>query len=131
MAWKNKPSNFSFNIKADAEKLIKNIAGDVLQTVITGSPVDSGAFRSNHIVSIDTPDLSTSPINGNTAPRGTLDQQTFSKGAAQILKARLGNLVYIQNNLPYAMKLEEGNSEQAREGIYSLAFLSVKEKYGG
>lgn len=101
----------------------------MLQGVIMGSPVMDGAFRSNHRVTVNKTTNETVPSNGNKAPKGTLDQEVFAEGVGQILQAKLGDSVYIQNNLPYALRLENGHSQQASLGIYSLTFLSVASKY--
>ena len=47
------------------------------------------------------------------------------------VKFKLGNLVYIQNNKPYAERLENGWSDQAPQGIYGLTFNFISQKYGG
>ncbi|KAA5656825.1 hypothetical protein J471_5157, partial [Acinetobacter baumannii 1032359] len=49
----------------------------------------------------------------------------------QAVKIKLGNLVYIQNNQPYAERLENGWSDQAPQGIYGLTFNFISQKYGG
>lgn len=97
--------------------------------MIMGSPVMDGEFRSNHRLTVNSITNETVPSNGNKAPKGTLDQQVFSDGANKVLKAKLGDKVYIQNNLPYALRLENGHSMQTPNGIYSIAFLSVSSKY--
>lgn len=129
MAWKNKPSNFAAEMSKSGGDLVKKISAEMLQGVIMGSPVMDGAFRSNHRVTVNKTTNETVPSNGNKAPKGTLDQEVFAEGAGQILQAKLGDSVYIQNNLPYALRLENGHSQQASLGIYSLTFLSVASKY--
>ena len=129
MGWKNKPTNFAAEVNKTGGDLVKKISAEMLQGVIMGSPVMDGAFRSNHRVTVNKTTNETVPSNGNKAPKGTLDQEVFAEGAGQILQAKLGDSVYIQNNLPYALRLENGHSQQASLGIYSLTFLSVASKY--
>lgn len=129
MAWKNKPTNFPLEIEKVGDEHLRKVSAEMLQGVIMGSPVMDGAFRSNHRVTVNKTTNETVPSNGNKAPQGTLDQQVFADGAGQILQAKLGDSVYIQNNLPYALRLENGHSQQAPLGIYSLTFLSVASKY--
>lgn len=129
MGWKNKPSNFALEIEKVGDELLRKVSAEMLQGVIMGSPVMDGAFRSNHRVTVNKTTNETVPSNGNKAPKGTLDQEVFAEGAGQILQAKLGDSVYIQNNLPYALRLENGHSQQASLGIYSLTFLSVASKY--
>lgn len=131
MSWKGKrPTEFALDVANIGDEKLRNIAADMLQGVIMASPVMDGAFRSNHRVTVNKTTNETVPSNGNKSPKGALDQQVFAEGAGQILQAKLGDLVYVQNNLPYALRLENGHSQQqAPLGIYSLTFLSVASKY--
>lgn len=129
MGWKNKPSNFALEIEKIGDEHLRKVSAEMLQGVIMGSPVMDGAFRSNHRVTVNKTTNETVLSNGNKALKGTLDQEVFAEGAGQILQAKLGDSVYIQNNLPYALRLENGHSQQASLGIYSLTFLSVASKY--
>lgn len=129
MGWKNKPSNFALEIKKVGDEHLRKVSAEMLQGVIMASPVMDGAFRSNHRVTVNKTTNETVPSNGNRSPKGTLDQQVFAEGAGQILQAKLGDNVYIQNNLPYALRLENGHSQQAENGIYALTFLSVASKH--
>ena len=129
MGWKNKPTNFALEIEKVGDEHLRKVSAEMLQGVIMGSPVMDGAFRSNNRVTVNKTTNETVPSNGNKAPKGTLDQEVFAEGAGQILQAKLGDSVYIQNNLPYALRLENGHSRQASLGIYSLTFLSVASKY--
>lgn len=129
MAWKNKPSSFALQILADGDSHLRKVSAEMLQGVIVGSPVMDGTFRSNHRVTVDTTTNETVEGTGNTSSKGNLDQVVFNDGAKEILKAHLGSCVYIQNNLSYAVRLENGHSEQAKNGIYALAFQYVSEKY--
>lgn len=126
MAWKNKPSNFSFNVKADAEKLIKNIAADVAQGVVMATPVDTGTARGNWKVS-STPDTSYDNTASDKSGQGAL-QKIFVFISQN---TKLGSVVYIQNNLPYIERLEDGYSQQAPSGMVSTTMAAVRQKYGG
>ncbi|TPS78710.1 HK97 gp10 family phage protein [Acinetobacter baumannii] len=122
MGWKGKkPTSFSLEVSKAAEDHVKNIVMDTVQSLVNLSPVDTGAYRASHIVSIRSADLGvrepeTNPIND---------------AAIQAMKIELGNLVYIQNNQPYAERLENGWSDQAPQGIYNTTFTFISQKYGG
>lgn len=121
MAWKNAPINFGVKALKDADQFTKKITGEMLQQVITRSPVDSGAFRGNHRVGIGALDP-----NANKADTSN----PLQKGLATIQSGGgLGKFVLISNSLPYAIRLENGYSQQAPLGIYSLSFMSVISKY--
>ena len=96
----------------------------MLQGVVLKSPVDTGAFRGNHRVSIGsvdyTKDFQKIDKSGTT---------TIADGMAKVLSVQLGMRVFISNNLPYAIALENGHSGQAPLGIYSITFQSVTSRY--
>ena len=119
--WKNSPRNFGLKCLKDADNLTKKITGDMLQQVIVRSPVSTGAFRGNHRVGIGKVDP-----NANNADTSN----PLQKGLATIQSSGgLGKLILISNSLPYAIRLENGYSQQAPLGIYSLSFMSVVSKY--
>lgn len=122
MAWKGKkPTDFAVQVVSDSEAHIKNIVMDTVQSLVDSSPVDTGAYRASHIISIGTADM------GVRGPETNPNQDA----AIQAVKINLGNLVYIQNNLPYAERLENGWSQQAGQGIYGITFNFISQKYGG
>ncbi|HHP8097387.1 TPA: HK97 gp10 family phage protein [Acinetobacter baumannii] len=122
MGWKGKkPTEFSFDVSKAAEDQVKHIVMDTVQSLVNLSPVDTGAYRASHIVSVGSADFGvrepeTNPVND---------------AAIQAVKIKLGNLVYIQNNQPYAERLENGWSDQAPQGIYNTTFTFISQKYGG
>ena len=124
MSWKNKPNNFALQVLADGDSHLRKVSAEMLQQVIIGSPVDTGAFRGNHRISVNSEDsaydVSSADKGGNT---------TQEQGNQKILQAKLGDTVYVQNNLPYAVALENGHSEQKPNGVYALSFQYVCEKY--
>jgi hypothetical protein len=122
MTWRNPPQNMTLQLLSEADALTKKITGEMLTTVIVRSPVDTSAYRSNHRVSVGSVDKS---FDVNDTGNDSLSKgiRTIQSGGG------LGKIVYISNSLPYAEKLENGYSQQAPQGVYSLSFLSVVSKY--
>lgn len=125
MGWNGlRPSQFTLQLLRDGSELQRKITAAMLQGVVLKSPVDTGAFRGNHRVSIgsvdDTKDFLKKDTTGTT---------TIADGMAKILSIQLGKRVFISNNLPYAIRLENGHSGQAPLGIYSITFQSVTSRY--
>ncbi|MBF7705616.1 hypothetical protein CUQ99_19325, partial [Acinetobacter baumannii] len=57
MGWKGKkPSSFSLDVSKAAEDHVKHIVMDTVQSLVNLSPVDTGAYRASHIVSIGSGD---------------------------------------------------------------------------
>ncbi|HEM7769467.1 TPA: HK97 gp10 family phage protein [Acinetobacter baumannii] len=122
MGWKGKkPTDFSFDVSKTAEDKVKKITMEVVQSLVVSSPVDTGAYRASHIVSIGSADF------GVRRP----ETNAVQDAAIQAVKIKLGLLVYIQNNQPYAERLENGWSDQAPQGIYGLTYNFISQKYGG
>lgn len=122
MTWKNAPINFGFKVLEDADDFSKKVAGEMLQQVVTRSPVDSGAFRGNHRVGVGSVDT--------TADKSQTENTAIQRGVATIQSGGgIGKIVYISNSLPYATKIEFGHSMQAPNGVYALSFQSVVNKY--
>lgn len=122
MGWKGKkPTDFIFDVTKSEEDKVKKITMDAIQSLVVLSPVDTGAYRASHIVSIG---------SGDYGVRGS-ETNAVQDAAIQAVKFKLGNLVYIQNNQPYAKRLENGWSDQAPQGIYNTTFNYISQKYGG
>jgi len=122
MGWKGKrPTEFSFDVAKTAEDQIKKITMDAVQSLVVSSPVDTGAYRASHIVSVGSGDYGVREPSTNAV----------QDAAIQAVKFKLGSLIYIQNNQPYAERLENGWSDQAPQGIYKTTFTYISQKYGG
>lgn len=125
--WSRPPSGFMDEVEKQIDGFQKKIAIEALQMVVTTSPVDTGAFRGNHIVSINDADYSYSLEMVDEA-----GQETVNNGTSKINSVRLVyKEIIIQNNLPYAEALEDGHSKQRAEGVYGPATATLAAKYGG
>tara|TARA_B100000929_G_scaffold168049_1_gene133075 strand:+ start:141 stop:554 length:414 start_codon:yes stop_codon:yes gene_type:complete len=131
--WSKSLSGFARQVERDLTDMQKRVATEALQMVILGSPVDSGAFRGNHRVSVGSPDTSfDESAVASQPPKGGMDNETFNREAAKIAPMHVPfTVIYIQNNLPYAERIEVGSSDQAGEGVYAVAANTLREKYGG
>lgn len=120
MGWDRAPFLFADDIMEDAHKLQRGIAITVLNNLQILSPVDEGRYRANHIVSFGSPDY-----------RYTENKDGMSVAFSAIQGMSLIELpmVYIQNNLPYAERIENGWSKQAPQGVYSLAYEAAVASY--
>lgn len=119
--WTGKPTSFSKDAREYSLEKFHKISGEMFQGVVTASPVDSGTFRSNHRSSINSQDNSFDNSTDNPAT-------VISRGLLILNQSKLGDTVYIQNNLPYAERIEHGWSKQAEQGVYGITFAYVVEK---
>ena len=130
--WSISPVVFADAVDEDVTELQRTVAADALGAIIRGSPVDEGAYRENHRVTIDSEDFGFSlGGDGSSAPAGsTAGVNAYSAGMKIIAKAPKFSVIRIQNNIPYGETLENGHSMQAADGVYGPAYIGITEKYG-
>ena len=107
------------------EDAVQVIAMDTLRGVVLKSPVDTGRFRGNWIVSINSPSMAQTPATDASG------SGTINKGMAAIegYDVETTSRIYIQNNMPYGNRLENGWSKQAPKGMVSLTLNEMNTKY--
>ena len=100
-------------IKGDVEKEINKKINQFLMTcynnVTALSPVDTGRYQGAHHFSLNAP--------------------SYAESGATVIRVPVGEypVVYLQNNLPYAERIENGWSKKAPTGVYGNAFNSAME----
>ena len=95
-------------LSLDAERLLKQ-----------GSPVVTGQFRSNWHISVGGPDALV-----QVGPGGELG--AMSGEALATYPKDAWPVIVLQNNVAYAIKLEEGSSNQAPQGVVAVAIPAVQ-----
>lgn len=100
----------------------KKVALQTLSGVVNKTPVDRGHARANWQVSVGSPpdDVVPAPRGENKA--GTTQQgenagrRAVKKGQTKILGARDFDVIWIANNLPYVVVLDQGGFEPPDPG---------------
>ena len=125
MSWDKPPDMFGESVLQDVDKRARGLALTCLNSIIRRSPVDTGRFRGSHVVSINQPSYELPNIADKT---GSLAMQV---GASSINGAPVGAVskIYIQTNLPYANRIENGWSKQAADGVYAVSFNHAVQVY--
>ncbi len=135
--WSTPPSAFVGVVEEELTKRVRVIAMALLNEIVLRSPVGNpdlwkrppppgyagGRFRGSHIVSIGEPVYT---VTTKIDPAGA---ETISRGANQLSGLEPFTTVFIQTNLPYAERLEDGHSTQRPEGIYAVSFYGVSQAY--
>lgn len=121
--WSTPPSLFAGVVEEALAKRVRVIALAMLNEIVLRSPVDTGRFRGNNIVSVGAPVYASSE---NLDPSGS---ETIQRGLSAMSGLEPYTQVYIQNNLPYATALEDGHSKQAPGGVYAVSFNGVSQAY--
>lgn len=106
--------------------IFRKIALDLDTRVVLATPVDTGRARGNWFPSIN-------------SPSNALDENAKDKsGSAAIgalsgvvAGAKLGDTIWMTNNLPYILPLENGHSKQAPQGMVDINLNAIAAAYGG
>jgi len=99
----------------------QNIAIDALDELIEGTPVDTGLARRNWRVRLN------KPANGTLKGKDKTGEKAARAGIKVISRAKIGQSIYITNNLFYVRFLEDGTVNQRPLGFV----LKVKNRFNG
>lgn len=104
-------------------EVTKAVALRGLSGVVLKSPVDTGRFRANWNVAVESIDYSVSEATDKSGGA------TISKGTATINAVEPYRVIWLTNNLPYAERLEGGHSKQAPAGMVALTAAELESMF--
>lgn len=116
-------------VLTNADKLVREVAEAVLQSVVSDTPVDTGQAKSNWIVAIGNPSSDTrGPYvpgkKGSTAIENVI--ATVEIGSEKLTAYTSGQEIHITNNLDYISGLNDGSiSKQAPPDFVQKAVLEA------
>lgn len=109
------------------ELLMKKVTLGVVANLVAspgegGTPVDTGWARANWVPNISSP-IDKVAGSREAAEKGSLpgDQASGLAKVATSYKLATGNKIYITNNVPYILRLDQGHSRQAPSGFIRRA----------
>jgi hypothetical protein len=111
-------------IDLDISKDIAEFVGDELRTlaididrrIVMAMPFRDGGAKRNVLASVGSPDNSEIDIAEGVS-KGEAEQSAINQGAITISGANDYETIYLNLNFPYAVRLNEGWSEQAPSGF--------------
>lgn len=121
--WSTPPSLFAGVVEEALTQRVRVIAMAMLNEIVLKSPVDTGRFRGNNIVSVG------APVYTSTDNVDKSGGETIQRGLSAMSGLEPYTQVFIQNNLPYSGALEDGHSKQAPGGVYAVSFNGVSQAY--
>ena len=127
MSFTSETGDWADKAEARMTLAVRKIAMSVFREVILMSPVDTGRFKGNWQVAINSIPQGTLEINDTTG------MVSISKADAAALQLQAGESIYLVNNLPYARALEYGHSKQAPAGMVRITvrrWKSIVEEIG-
>lgn len=108
--------------------IFRKIAIDLDRMVVLATPVDTGRARGNWYPSIGKPSSEVSYDKERYNKKGIT---AINRAAESVNTAKLGSTVWLTNNLPYIIKLENGGSKQARRGMVDISIQRIQAQFGG
>lgn len=115
-------------IPENVNAVVRKTALAMVQTLVLGTPVDTGRARGNWQVNLKTP--ATGIVTGTPKSAGDSVGVPGAAGSFAITNAVRatsgfdGGSIFITNNLPYIVPLNEGHSKQAPAGFVETAILN-------
>lgn len=107
-------AEFAEQAKDAVDASLREIIIEIGNSLIRMSPVDTGRFRGNWQMTIDAPAAGTLTTLDPTGAEAT------ARIAGESILFRAGTMAFIVNNLPYAIPLEYGHSDQAPGGMVRI-----------
>lgn len=105
-------------VNSNGAKFVRKVVLDGMTQLIRQSPVDTGRFKANWNTSIGS-------IEEGTTESTTVNMNKQKRG---ISTYKLGQTMFLHNNLAYALPLEYGTSEQAPKGWIRNTAISMQKK---
>lgn len=122
MGWSRPLEGFAKQVERDIADRQREMVIFALQQLIQHSPVDTGAYRGSHFVT----------VGGRDTGRVPEQQGELALREAEMLlraDSRPFKVAYIQTNIPYGERIESGWSQQAPGGVYAIATNSTRERF--
>ncbi len=108
-------------LPADMNRFVRWLALEVLRRVVLRTPVKTGRLRGNWQIGI------------NASPDGIVDKndpggsQTIQSGTGKIMSVKFAQQIFITNNLPYAIAIEDGHSKiKAPAGMVAVTLAELR-----
>lgn len=116
-----------FKLKTEQQmgQVVRKIVLDLHARLVMRSPVDTGRFRANNSVSLN------SLPSDATLEFDKSGGVTIIRAAGAIAAYKLGDTIFLYNNVEYALALEYGHSQQAPQGCYRISVQDIVSHFGG
>lgn len=111
-----------------ANEIKKLVSMDVLQAVVTTTPIDTGQARFNWNAGINSPDYSTDMEGFSKYERTSDWMRKMATSITVLARATEKDVIYISNALPYIQELNAGKSPQAGPGYVKAAALAAARR---
>lgn len=118
-------TRFKLKTEQQMSQVVRKIVLDLHTRLVMRSPVDTGRFRANNSVSLNAlPSDATLELDKSGGV-------TISRAGGAIAAYKLGDTIFLYNNVEYALALEYGHSQQAPQGVYRVSVQDIVSHFGG
>jgi hypothetical protein len=114
---------FTMRVPDKALLLHKKIAFQAIHGIVMKNPVLTGRSKGNWQASIG------EPAQGNLDAIDKDGAATISRCIASLEGLKPYEIIYISNNVPYIVHLEEGSSQQAPAGMVAVTVEELKAQF--
>lgn len=108
----------------NAEKIVRKIGFDMHSRIVQRMPVDTGRAKANQQISIN------SLPSGSVLEFDKSGNAAISKGNRALANFKLGDTIFLYNNVEYIIPLEYGHSKQAPQGMFRITFEEIVQHLG-
>lgn len=112
---------FNAKVEKAANAIFRGTSLNLFSKVVKRSPVLTGRFRANWITQINSAPSETTSKTDKSGSKAIRDANNT------ITRAKLGDSIFLVNNLPYAQVLEDGRSDQAPFGMVKVTVAEFKQ----
>jgi hypothetical protein len=112
------------NIEQDSEKMLVTLCLSIQSRTIEETPVDTGRLRNNWFLGVNQPNLDSTDTSNKSGG------DAINQGLSVRYSIKLGDRVYLTNNMPYARRIEyDGWSKvKAPQGMLRVTVKEHKAK---
>ena len=112
---------FNEKVEKAASAVFRGTALNLFAKVVKRTPVKTGRLRANWMSQINSAPSTTTEA---TDKSGRTAIQSANSTTA---RAKLGDSIFLANNLPYAQAIEDGHSNQAPAGMVKVTVAEFKQ----
>ena len=125
MSFSSDVQKFNLKVTTNCEKVFRGTAAALFSSVIKRTPVKTGRAKGNWQTDINAPAVGEVSRSGESA--------AINEAVSQCQRAKLGDSIYMVNNLPYAGVLERGRvgnkgSFQAPNGMVAVSVAEFQNE---
>ncbi len=117
-------AGFAKGIDTTYGKVIAKVLLDMYADIIKRTPVLTGRARASWNIGINRSDLSVA--SKAITKNGNVPQPNILEAASKLSDVTTKDTVFISNNLPYILELENGSSKQNRAGMVKPVVANFK-----